>query len=104
MAQATKTTLDAILKEFYLGPVQEQLNNEVLVLNLFEKMSVDWNGKKAIVPIHTARNSSVEFKTETDALPTAQVQTYKRLEIEAKYLYGRFEITGVAVASARNGG
>mgnify|MGYP003131117470 FL=1 len=104
MAQATKTTLDAILKEFYLGPVQEQLNNEVLVLNLFEKMSVDWNGKKAIVPIHTARNSSVEFKTETDPLPTAQVQTYKRLEIEAKYLYGRFEITGVAVASARNGG
>lgn len=104
MAQATKTTLDAILKEYYLGPVQEQLNQEILVLNLFEKMSVDWNGKKAIIPIHTARNSSVAFKTETDNLPTAQVQTYKRLEIEAKYLYGRFEITGVAIASARNGG
>mgnify|MGYP001285623864 CR=1 FL=1 len=104
MTTATKTTLDAILKEFYLGPVQEQLNNEVLVLNMFEKMSVDWNGKQAIVPIHTARNTSVSFKTETEDLPDAEIQGYKRLVIEAKYLYGRFEITGVAVASAKNGG
>ena len=29
---ATRTTLDSLLKDFYLGPVQEQLNNEMLVL------------------------------------------------------------------------
>ena len=30
---ATQQTLSNILKEFYLGPVQEQLNNEVMVLD-----------------------------------------------------------------------
>lgn len=34
---ASIASLAAILKDFYLGPIQEQLNNEVLALELFEK-------------------------------------------------------------------
>jgi hypothetical protein len=45
---ATQATLSDILKEFYLGPVQEQLNNEVMVLDLMTKTTVDWNGRVAI--------------------------------------------------------
>ena len=56
---ATITTLDAILKEFYVGPIQDQLNQEVLALELFEKAKLDWSGKQVIIPIHTARNSGV---------------------------------------------
>ena len=40
----------AILKEFYLGPIQDQLNEETLVCDMFEKGSVDWNGRLVHIP------------------------------------------------------
>lgn len=46
---ATITTFDAILKEFYIGPINDQLNNEIMVLQMFEKATVDWNGKVAVL-------------------------------------------------------
>jgi hypothetical protein len=107
MAGATRTTFDAILKEFYIGSVIEQLNNEVIALEMFEKAIVDWNGKKAIIPVHVARNSmnsTAQFVPESGTLPTAGNQGYARLEVTAKYQYGRFQITGPAIASAKNGG
>lgn len=101
---ATITTLNAILKEFYLAPIQEQLNQEVLVLELMEKASVDWAGRRVVIPLHTARNSGVAFAGDTDALPTAGNQTYVRAEVDARFLYGRFEITGPAISSLAKGG
>ena len=41
---ATLTTFESILKEFYLGPVIEEINNEVHVIEMFEKATVDWQG------------------------------------------------------------
>jgi len=104
MAEATRTTLDAILKDYYIGPLQEQLNQEVMVLNLFEKAKISWAGKQGVVPVHVGRNTGVAFKAETDSLPTAGTQTTKRLTFEAAYLYGRFQVTGPAIASAAKGG
>lgn len=106
---ATRTTLDSLLKEFYLGPVQEQLNNEMLVLNMYEKMSVDWSGRSTIIPIHVSRTGAVGFRAENTGvggtdLPTAEQQGYANLTVVARYLYGTFRISGPAVASAKNGG
>ena len=101
---AAPGTLAAILKEFYLGPVQEQLNNEVLVLELMQKTTVDWNGKVAIIPVHLDRNSGVGYRAEGGTLPTAGQQGFNRLQITSAYLYGRFQVTGPAMASAGKGG
>ncbi len=101
---ATRTTLDAILKEFYLGPIQEQLNQEVLALELMEKATVDWNGKQVIIPVHVGRNSGVGYRAESGTLPTAGEQDFERLVVTASFLYGRFQITGPAIASAKSGG
>ena len=59
MAGGTLTTVDSILKEYYLGPVQEQLNNEVLLLSRIEARSEDLVGKAAFVPLHTGRSSGI---------------------------------------------
>ena len=100
-------TFDAILKEFYLGPVQDQLNQEVFVIDTFEKAVVDWNGKHCIVPVHTSRNSSASaangFVADNGNLPDAETQTYKSLNIKAKFQYGRFSVTGPAIAAAGKG-
>ena len=101
---ATQQTLNDVLKEFYLGPVQEQLNNEVMVLDLMTKATVDWNGRVAIIPIHTQRNTGVRYQTEGGTLPPAGEQGYHRLEINAAFLYGRFQITGPAISAAGKGG
>lgn len=91
---ANLTTADSILKEFYIAPIIEQINQEAFMLQTFETESVDWQGKKAIVPVHTARNSGVGFRTEGQPLPTAGNQGYDRLEVPAKFAYGRFGFTG----------
>jgi len=98
---ATLTTLQSVLKEFYAKAIAEQLNQEVLMLQLFEKAKLDWSGKRVIVPVHTARNPGVDFKAEGAALPTAGSQTYNELHINAKFLYGRFSLTGPAISSAK---
>ena len=101
---ATQATLNDILKEFYLGPVQEQLNNSVMVLDLMTKTTVDWNGRSAIIPIHVSRNTGVAFAAEGHLLPAAGDQGYQRLDVGAHFLYGRFQITGPAMSAAGKGG
>lgn len=101
---ATISTLSAILKDFYLGPIAEQLNQEILVYELFEKATVDWSGKSVIIPVHVTRNTSTGFTTDGGALPTGtDNEGYKSLSATAKFLYGKFKISGPAISSAKSG-
>ena len=105
---ADLTTFDAILQDFYLGPIQQQLMTEVLVLELMEKAKVDWNGRQCVIPVHISRNTSAAlgnaFVAEGGALPTAGEQGYEDLRVTARFQYGRFSVTGPAMAAARKGG
>ena len=102
---ATLDTFDSILKEFYIGPVQDQINAEVFALELFEKAVVDWNGKHCIIPVRVSRNSGVGWRGEGDSnpLPTAGSQGFTNLRVKAKYQYGRFNVTGPAISAAAKG-
>jgi len=97
-------SLASILTEFFLGPLVATLNQEVMALQLFEKASVDWNGRVCTIPVHTGRNTSVEFLGESDPFvaPIGQ-QQYDHLSVNAHFLYGHFQITGPAIASAKKG-
>jgi len=97
-------TLDAILKNYYIGPLQEQLNNEVMVLGMFEKAKITWAGRQGVVPVHVGRNAGVGFRAESGTLPAAVNQVTERMTFTAAYLYGRFQVTGPAIASAAKGG
>ena len=102
MAGGTLTTVDSILKEYYLGPVQEQLNNEVLLLSRIEARSEDLVGKAAFVPLHTGRSSGIGAVAESAALPAAGNQSYARAEYDLKYLYGRIQVTGPSMAKTKS--
>jgi hypothetical protein len=109
---ATLASFASILKEFYLGPIQDQLNEETLVCDMFEKASVDWNGRQVIIPVHVARNANVAYVAEGGNLPGPVLgaiaggsqQGYQNLTVTAQHLYGRFQITGPAMAAAGKGG
>ena len=96
------STLSDILKEYYLGPVTEQLNNEVLLLARLESRSEDLVGKRAYVPLHHGRSSGVGARAESAALPTAGNQDYDKAVYDLKYLYGRVEVTGPSMAKTKN--
>ena len=102
MAGATIDTVGSILKEYYLGPVQEQLNNEVLLLSRIEARSEDLVGKAAFVPLHTGRSSGIGAVGEDVALPAAGNQSYARAEYDLKYLYGRIRVTGPSMAKTKS--
>ena len=90
-----------------MGPVIETLNQEVMVLQLFQKATVDWNGRVCTIPIHTGRNTATQFLGEGDAFFVAPAvvgqQQYDHLSVNAHFLYGHFQITGPAIASAKSG-
>lgn len=91
------TTLDPILKEFYIPPVVEQLNNEVLVFQLLNASKQELVGRRAIVPVHSRRSGGIGARAEYGTLPVASSQGYANAIYTLKFLYGRAQISGPAV-------
>ena len=94
---ASIATLGNILKEFYLPPVVEQLNNTLLLYNRFEKSSEELRGIEAYVPLHTGRSGGIGPAGENVALPAAGSQSYGKAVYDLKPQYGRLRITGLAL-------
>ena len=99
------TEIGQLLKEFFLSPVQEQLNRETIALDLFEKARVNWAGRVAIIPVHTGvtgASGGVQF-SDAGNVPTATEQTFSKLAVEARRLLARFQVDGVVMTAARKG-
>jgi len=94
-----------LLKEFFLSPVQEQLNRETIALDMFEKARVNWAGRVAIIPVHTGvtgLSGGVQFSDAGD-VPPATEQTFEKLSVEARRLLARFQVDGMVMTAARKG-
>jgi hypothetical protein len=97
---ATLTSMSPILKTQYLGPLREQLNNKIILLNRIEKDMESVVGKNFTIPLHTGRNEGIGAKAEGATLPTAGSQSYKETIVPMRYLYGRIKLTGQTIAAA----
>ena len=97
------TEIGKLLKEFFLSPVQEQLNRETIALDLFEKARVNWAGRVAIIPVHTgATGGDVAFRDD-GTVPAPRNQTFDKLSVEARRLLARFQVDGMVMTAARKG-
>ena len=101
---ATLTTFGNLLKEYYQGPIIDSLNNRVWARDYFAKRTQGWSGNQMIIPVHVGRNSGVGFKGETDSLPDAGSQSYVKLAVTNKNMYGTFKVTGEAMDTATGDG
>jgi hypothetical protein len=95
---ATLATLSAILKDLYLPPVVEQLNNEVLFLQRLESRDQEIFGNQAIVPLHTNRSGRIGARLENEQLPQSGAQGYDKAVYDLTYQYGGVRVTGPAMA------
>jgi hypothetical protein len=96
------TQANAVLKEDYLGPVRDQLNNDNPIIKKLAAKKQEATGKRFFVPLHYGRNNGIGYRAEGAALPTAGNQKYKESTGNVKYLYGVIEITGPTIKAMRN--
>lgn len=94
---ASLSTLSAILKDFYLPPVVEQLNNKVLLFKRLDTSNEELRGNQAVVPLHTVRSGGIGPAGENVALPSAGSQGYAKAVYDIKPQYGRIRVTGLAM-------
>ena len=61
----TMQTLQTILKNFYIGPVRDQLNNATVLLAQLKKSSKEVVGEQVILPLRVGRNWGVGARGTT---------------------------------------
>jgi len=104
MATQTLATADAILKDLYVGPIVEQLNNKTYMLDQIERDSdsIDHTGRRAVIPVHTNRNRGRGSRGSNSTLPTAGKQSWQDAIANIRYHYYAIEVDDPAIAATRN--
>ncbi|MGE4426041.1 MAG: phage major capsid protein [Solirubrobacteraceae bacterium] len=93
----TLANADAVLKDDYQGPVNEQLNNANVLLAEVERNTKDFTGRRALLPLHVGRNKGVGNRAERGTLPTPGNQQYDDIFIPVRYSYVRISLTGPVI-------
>lgn len=99
---ATSTTLANVLKNLYVEPLVDQLNNEILVNQLLSVDSEHFEGLKAIIALHTSRSKGIGARLEGDDLPVAGNQQYAQAQYDMASHYGRVGVTGQAIMRSKS--
>lgn len=100
---ASNTSLDSVLKESYvIGSITDNLNNNTDAWKDFESLTLNWTGKRCIIPLRIGRNTGIGAVAENGTLPTAGQQVYEDLQVTARGVYGTMQISGLAIASGAN--
>jgi hypothetical protein len=102
MATQTLATADAILKDLYRGPIIEQLNYKTYMLDMIERdgESVDFTGRRAIFPVHSAPNFSATSFSDGGTLTSPGIQGYQDGIVAIRYHNAGLELTDMAIKQA----
>jgi hypothetical protein len=103
MATQTLAAADAILKDLYIGPIIEQLNQKTYLLDQIERDSnhIDHTGRRAIVPLHTGRNRGRGARGDAGTLPVAGTQAWQDAIIKMTYQYQAIEISDASIEASK---
>jgi len=103
MPGALVSTVSNVLKDRYMGPLNRQLNDEILVFQLLDldSKSIDLDGNRAVVPLHKGRSSGIGARLEAETLPTAGFQVFDKAVYDLTYQYGRAQFTGQAIQKTK---
>lgn len=104
------TTADAALKNFYLDPVREQINEKNVLLEYVSKGKVDTEGRYAVLSLHTKRNASLGARADGNYLPGTTIsggttsigqQGFAEMRVPLKQLFGRIQVDERVLKAAR---
>jgi hypothetical protein len=102
MAGDTLSNIDALLKEFYVNKIAEQVKQSFRLSDwAAERDDVPAGGREVVYPAHVGRNTGVGAIAENANLPTAGNQQWVDFKIPFKYNYGRIQLTGPVIAQTQ---
>jgi hypothetical protein len=96
------TTAEKILKNLYEAPIREWLEGSTILGSKVKKNRKNFEGLKAIIPVHRGRNVGVGARPEDSALPAAGNQQHSNLEYVVKYQYGTIRLTGPVISASKS--
>ena len=105
MATQNLTTADKILKDLYVGPIVEQLNYKTYMIDKIEREdpnTVQFAGRRAIVPVHKSRNRGRGSRGDAGTLPGAGIQGWEDAIINVKQHYQGIELSDLAIESTKS--
>jgi hypothetical protein len=104
MAGFNTTEATPIMKQVYLPPVREVLNNATPLLKYVEKEVQDVpGGSDFIIPLHVGRNDAAgDGAGENDTLRSAGNQAFQKTNTASKYLYSRLRVSGPVIAATKS--
>lgn len=95
--------LGNVLKVRYLGQLRKTLNNATVLWSKLEKKVQKVSGKNFTVALHTARSNSAAIGLpEYGDLPDADKQEYAETLVPNKFIYSTLQVSGPAMAAARD--
>jgi hypothetical protein len=99
-ALATGTT--AILKEFYLPAVRDQLNRQTILKRYIRRNTEEIAGRYGVMALRTGGNEGIGSIAEGGLLPTPGSQQYDQARYRIRYQSARLLITAQSIMSSRN--
>lgn len=99
----TLALADAILKDLYVGPIVETLNQKTYLLDQIERDvdHIDFGGRQAKVPVRTGRNVGRGSRSDNSDLPVAGRQQLNDAEITMRYHYIGIELTDPTIEATK---
>lgn len=104
MASQILSNISGFLKQFYIGPIREELNNSSVLHYRFQKNEEDVSGQNltAYIPMFYQRNQGIGWRSEGGTLPTAGNRSHVQAQIGMAYLYGSVAVSGQAIRGSRD--
>ena len=97
-----RTVADAALKEDYQPAIREQLNQANAILAQIETNDHDFEGRRAVLSLHTGRNHGVGARAENGTLPAAGNQAYTEQRAPVFHNYGRIQVSGPVIDAMKS--
>ncbi len=98
MAGQDTAAADSILKDFYEGPIRDQIQTRAKMRSRFKDLDAKtWGGRQVTYPIRTGRNQGIGAYAEGGSFPTPGRNTYTSVSIPMRYVGGRIRLTSQAM-------
>jgi hypothetical protein len=104
MAGSSLATADAVLKELYVGPIVEMLNQKTYGIDQIDRDSdhIDFTGRRAVVPLHKNRNRGRGSIGDGGTLPKPGSQKYLDALIHIRYNTYGMSLTDAEIEASKS--
>ena len=106
MATQTLSTFDAVLKNYYRGPIVELLNQETFLIDQIQQTTAGgiggtFTGRQIVFPVHTSRNRGRGATTDGGQLAAAGTQGTLDALVPPRYLNQAVELTDMVIQQSK---